>query len=556
MATLLEKLDELCALPSETEVVEFKKASNDFDSRKLGKYLSALSNEANLRNKAEAWLVLGVRNEDHEVVGSNYRRDPVKLQSIKAEVAQHMTDGLTFMDVYEVIGANGNRAVMFRIPPAPRGIPVAYKGHYYARNHDELTALSMEKQDRIRAQGNRYDWSREIVHDATLADLEPEAIARARVLFAQKNPKLADEMKVWDDAVFLNKAKLTINGKITNAAIILLGKPESTTFLSPAQARISWILKSQDGVEKDYEHFTAPFVLAVDRVYHKIRNLKYRYMANGTLFPDEVDQYDSFTIREALNNCIVHQEYALGGVIRVVEYEEDSLVFSNLGSFLPGSVESVIEADSPFEYYRNRFLAEAMVNLNMIDTIGSGIRRIFIIQQKKFFPLPDYTLESQKVTVRIFGKVLDVEYARKLAQMPELDLKTMMLLDKVQKGKDISLDATKDLRARGLVEGRRPHLYVSSKVASSTQDAAEYLKRRGVDDNYCRKMIIEYLELNGTGSRTDFNELLFDKLASSLTPAQKINKVRNILQSLRAQGVIKAGSKRKWLLGDVDLDEV
>jgi len=556
MSTGLDKLSELTKLVSETECVEFKLATNDFDSRKLGKYLSALSNEANLRNISAAWLVLGVRDSDHAVVGTSYRRDPSKLQSIKAEMAKHMTDGLTFLEVIEVITEDEKRVVLFKIPPAPRGIPIAYNGFYYARNHDELTALSLGKQDGIRSQGNRYDWSREIVHDATIRDLDAAAILRARALFSQKNPKLSDEIAAWSDEIFLNKAKLTINGRITNTAVILLGKPESTQFLTPAQAKISWILKSNDGIEKDYEHFSSPFILAVDEIYHKIRNLKYRYIASGTLFPEEVNQYDPFTIREALNNCIVHQDFPLGGIIRLVEYEEDSLVFSNLGSFLPGSVEKVIEADSPYEYYRNRFLAEAMVNLNMIDTIGSGIKRMFMIQKKKFFPLPEYTLDAQKVTVRIFGKVLDLEYAKKLARIPNLDLKTMMLLDKIQSGKDIPMDAVKDLRARGLIEGRKPHFYISSRVARDTHDGADYLKRRGVDDDYCRKMIVDLIQLNGIASRADVEELLMDKLPVQLSGPQKMNKVRNLLQSLRITGVIKPTKDRRWVLGEIDLDEI
>lgn len=87
---------------------------------------------------------------------------------------------------------------------------------------------------------------------------------------------------------------------------------ESPYFLSPAQAHITWILKGVDGIEKDYEHFSPPFLLALDEVYNKIRNINYRYMASGSLFPEEVQQYDSYSIREALSNAMGHQDYRLG----------------------------------------------------------------------------------------------------------------------------------------------------------------------------------------------------------------------------------------------------
>lgn len=303
------------------------------------------------------------------------------------------------------------------------------------------------------------------------------------------------------------------------------------------------------GEEKDYEHFTSPLLISVDQLYQKVRNLKYRYLAEGTLFPDEVNQYEPFTIREALNNCIAHQDYTKAGKINVVEVEDDSLIFSNRGSFLPGSVERVIEADAPFEYYRNRYLAEAMVNLNMIDTIGSGIKRLFRIQKDKFFPLPDYTIDDEQVTVQIAGRVLDIGYARKLALIPDLDLPTMMLLDKVQKKKPITKDESKLLRNKGLIEGRYPRIYVSSKIAAKTNDTAEYMKRRGIDEKILKKMTIEYLQVNGTARRSELDGLLVGYLPSTYTERQRKTRIRNLLQELRVAGYISTTENRQWVLG-------
>ncbi|MCD6485705.1 MAG: hypothetical protein J7K35_00030 [Syntrophobacterales bacterium] len=89
-------------------------------------------------------------------------------------------------------------------------------------------------------------------------------------------------------------------------------------------------------------------------------------------------------IREVIRNCIAHQDYELGGRINVVE-NPAGLIFTNAGSFLPGSVEQVIGQDAPQEIYRNPFLAEAMVQLNMIDTQGGGIKKMFMLQMEHFF---------------------------------------------------------------------------------------------------------------------------------------------------------------------------
>ena len=163
-------------------------------------------------------------------------------------------------------------------------------------------------------------------------------------------------------------------------------------------------------------------ILAVDQVFARIRNLKYRYLPDASLFPTEITQYDPWVIRETPHNCIAHQDYSQGGRINVVE-EPESLFFTNLGDFIPGSVEEVIRRDAPPELYRNRFLAEAMVNLNMIDTIGSGIKRMFTKQRQRYFPLPDYDLsEPGRVKVRIIGKLIDEKYTRMLMQRTDLDL--------------------------------------------------------------------------------------------------------------------------------------
>ncbi len=215
-----------------------------------------------------------------------------------------------------------------------------------------------EKERKIWLKTIQDDWSAGICEGATVDDLEPKAVAIARDNYKKKYPHKSTDVDGWDDITFLNKAKIITQGKITRSAIILLGKDESAHFLSPSIAKISWILKDDHNTEKDYEHFGPPFLLAVDAVYTKIRNLKYRYLLDNTLFPTEVTKYEPYVIREALNNCIAHQDYELRGRITIVESPDD-ILFTNLGKFLPESVEQVIEQDSPPEYYRNARFARS-----------------------------------------------------------------------------------------------------------------------------------------------------------------------------------------------------
>lgn len=545
---LIAKLNELRRLPAETEVFEFKEAKNNYDFIKLGKYFSALSNEANLKGRPYAWLIFGIKDKGRTVVGSRFRPNHKDLDSLKGELANKTTNRITFIEIHELHLPEG-RVLMFQIPAAPKGIPIAFEGHYYGRDGEELSPLNLEEIERIRAQAITEDWSAAIVEDAAIDDLDPAAIAKARENYKNKFFEQTKDIDQWDDITFLNKAKVTIKGKITRAAIILLGKPESEHFISPAEAKIRWLLKDAKGQDKDYHIESCPFLLAVDKIYAKVRNLKYRYIKDGTLFPDEVDQYEPFIIREAINNCIAHQDYTKGGRINVIEME-DQLIFTNLGSFIPGSVEKVVKEDAPEEHYRNRFLATAMFNLKMVDTAGGGIRKMFNYQRERFFPMPEYDLSEDRVKVTVIGKVLDIDFARVLARNSDLTLDEIVMLDKVQKKKKLTQVEEKILKSKKLIEGRKPNYFISAIVAQQTGQKAAYTKNRPFDKPYYLDLIEKAIKEHSYVERNDVDDLLWKKLPDWMTDKQKKIKINNLLSELRRNRKIdNKGSlkKPKWV---------
>jgi ATP-dependent DNA helicase RecG len=537
------KLKALLELPAETETVEFKEAKNGYDFTKLGRYFSALSNEANLNRHSSAWLVFGVNNA-HQVVGTKYRVNRPELDSLKEEVANKTSHRITFIEIHEVQHENG-RVVLFQIPAAPKGLPISFEGHYYGRDGEALSPLNLEEIERIRAQATRGDWSAAVVPGAGLDDLDAEALAVARKNFKNKFPDKASEVDGWDDATFLNKAKLTIKGQITRTALLLLGKEEAEHFLLPADAKIRWLLKDHSGSDRDYALFGVPLLLAVDKVYVKIRNLKYRYISEGTLFPKETDQYEPYALREALNNCIAHQDYTLAGRINVVE-REDSLTFTNLGSFVPGDVQRVVMEDAPEEHYRNRFLATAMFNLKMVDTAGGGIRKMFMYQKQRFFPLPDYDLSNNRVQVTLTGKVLDMDYARLLAGNGDLTLQEIIALDKVQKRNALDTGEEKLLKAKALVEGRRPNFYIAKSIAQNTGQKASYSKNRAFDKQYYLDLICKAVGEHGAMSRKDIDELLWNKLPDWMDDKQRKTKIGNLLGELKRSELIRNTGSMKY----------
>lgn len=532
----------------ENEVIEFKEARNDYDTDKIGQYFSALANEANLQGKPCGWLVFGVSNKTRAIVGTDYRPQPDRLQSLKLQITQSTEPSITFRGLYALDAPEG-RVVMMQVPAAPTGMPIAWKGHYFARSGESLTSLGIDKLDQIRNQTLLTDWSARIVEGASLSDLDPVACQRARDAFAQKyaNRFPAAEVASWDLATLLDRARITQGGRITRTALLLLGRPEAAYLLSPHPAQMTWKL---EGTERAYEHFGPPFFLATSQLYQRIRNVQVRLLPNNALLPYEISKYDQTVVLEALHNCIAHQDYGRNGRILVTEYPA-KLTFENEGAFFEGQPDDYVNNSKTPRRYRNPFLTQAMTELNMIDTMGYGIYRMHSEQRKRYLPMPDFELTDQSVCMTIHGGVVDPAYTQLLMEKADLPLADVLALDRVQKGLVVPEEALTKLKRAKLVEGRRPNLRVSVAIASTTAQRARYIKTRPFDDDHYEKLVIEYLRKFGTATRRDIDELLLNKLSDALSDTQKRYKIGNLLSHLRDTGRIwNAGARAKpeWRL--------
>lgn len=520
----------------ETEVVEVKEARSNFSFSDIGKYFSALSNEANLRHKTEGWLVFGLAN-DMSVVGSNYRANEKSLHDLKKEIMAHTNQGMTFLEIYS-FELEGRRIVMLQIPPAHPGIPTTWNDMAYGREGDSTVPLALHKVDEIRRQVG-YDWSKEIVENAGMDDLDPQAVRRARELFIRHEANRGKDtslLEKLDDVSLLNKAGILLGGTITRTALILLGDEYAKNYFDGFIPRITWSLYGSNGLVKTYEHFDTPFLLNVDEVFKRIRNVKYRYIAGQqTLFPEEVDQYNPDLIKELLHNCIAHQDYTLRGKINIEEFD-DTLVFMNEGHFIPETVEQALEPGYRPPYYRNQFLCNAMVNLYMIDSNAMGIPTMFEIQRERFFPMPSYDLsEPNRVKVTVYGKILDQNYTRLLNADRDLDINTVFLLDKIQKKEPIPQADYLKLKKAGLAEGRYPNIFVSYKIAEAVGQPESYIRNAGLDDEMCKAYIIKALRKTGPVKKAKLLSMVEKAFPDVLSDEQKNKKLSNLLQVMKTK---------------------
>lgn len=545
---LIELIDELRALPKENEWVEFK-TGNVTTNDKLGQYISGLSNAACITNQSFAYLVFGINDETHQVVGTNFNFKNRKEGNEELElwIRRFLNPSIKFD--HFICNYGTDHLEIFRISAAT-GEPTNFKNYPYIRFDSSLTDLKKYPHYLRAIYNSQTDWSAQIVEKATIDNLDQKAIKLAREKYKEKNTNATfyDEIDNWSDKTFLDKLKITIDGKITNTAIILLGKPETAHFISPAVAQITWKLDTE---EKAYEHFGMPLFSEINAILSKIRNLKYKFFPDNQLVATEVVKYDSEVILEALNNCIAHQDYSRHSRILLIE-QINKLIFSSEGSFFEGTAEDYTTGDKTPKKYRNKWLAEAMVNLNMIDSLGYGIHKMYKSQRKRYFPLPDYTKSTRdNVVLEIYGHTIDENYSKLLIEKKDdLSLTEVILLDKVQKDLGINEEAVKLLKKKGLIEGRKPHYYISATIAELTGQKANYTKNKGLDKDVYKGFIIQHIKNHGFATREEIDSILFTNLPDYKNEKQRKIYINNLIQEMAGVTIENIGSriKSKWVM--------
>ena len=529
---------------------EFKNLKNSFCGDEKDDVISYVSAIANMEGGD---LVIGVHDKTLEIVGTdtyNYDRQKAILR-LTERCVNLSTEGL---DIDEFITDDTNRKVwVIHIPKHLPKRPVFAHNKAWQRIEDSLVEIIGERMSAILDEPIfcETDWSAQIVPDATIDDLDEVAIAKARKMFKKVHSRIPEaEVNAWSVETFLSKCGIMKNGGITRAAIILLGKYESAFKLRPAVVQVTWTRRDDKQDVVDYEHFTVPFILTVDEILSKIENLTMREMPGGTLFPDTMKQYDDYTIREALHNCIAHQDYTMQQRINFVE-NPTYLYYSNAGSFIPGTLENALTNEEPQAYFRNECLCRAMVDFNMIDTVSRGIKKMFNEQWRRHFPMPDYEIDAKnrKVSVRIYGNEINKQYTNLLKTNDSLTLWDCISLDAVQKGRTIHEDVAQDLLNRGLIEGEAPNYTISLGIAKATRQLQGYTRQKGLDKEKIKQMILQYLKNAGTdgAKRDSIYEYVKDVMPQVKTHEQQLRLLGDILSALSVDKLIYAKG-RIWFL--------
>ena len=517
----------------ECEWKEFKNLKNEFcgkEKNDIISYVSALS------NMEGGHLVIGVVDKTLEIVGTdtyNFDVQKAKLR-LTEQCANLPSEGLS---VEEFITEDTHKTVwVIHVPKHMKRLPVYAHSKAWQRLNDSLVELTDSRRNAILDEReSMYDWTAQIIEDATIEDLDYDAIRLAREGYKQRYPQFANECDTWSDRVFLDKSCLTIDGKITRTTLLLVGKEDKAHKLNHI-AQIVWKC-FQDG-QTFGDIYTIPFIRTTSELLNRIRNYRFKIYPKNSLIPAEVWKYDTESILEGLHNSIAHQNYESGSRIIVTE-DKDKLTFENSGYFYEGSYDQYITGEKTPRNYRNPALVKAMVNIKMIDTQGYGIHKMFLSQKKRYLPMPDYDKSTAtEVVLTLPGTVIDENYSLMLLENRNLSLMDAVLLDSVQKGKSISSEAVAILRKRKLIEGRLPHIFISKDIAQVTDQRIEYSKHKGLDDKKCEALLIDSLKDHGSLTKSEIRNLFWNVISDQLNDRQKETKVYNILRKMKKQNII------------------
>lgn len=369
------------------------------------------------------------------------------------------------------------------------------------------------------------DWTGNVVKDADVRSLDPGAVRAARASFRERFPERAAESDGWDDATFLTRAGVFKRGHATVASLILLGKQDAGVL--PPSVCIRWRLLGPSGETLDSRTFQGPLLLSSSQAVSMIRNWTCTVgTGDGAR---KVSAYRNSAILEAVRNAIAHQDYSLGGTVDLVERESESVTVVSRGSFPQRSPESFITG-SPQPPQRNRFLVSAMAGIGAVPASGTGIRSMYLAQASRRFPMPDFDIRDDSVSVRFPG-IRAGAYARVLDLREDIDLRTMMDLDRLAKLRYLPERRVRALARRGLVEMMDGVPCIACGAGQAVLSAFV----TGTDE----EAVLRLLERNGSVTRSDVADVLAARDPRELTPEQVRVKATNLLQSMRRRGMIE-----------------
>lgn len=501
-------------------------------------YVTALCNEKG------GSLVIGMEDKyPHKVVGTSQNEN--STGELEANIYRDTGIRPKIYELYEDEAEKKGRVLVIDVPPRPAGTVFKFEDVPLMRVGEELKPMSDEVYLSI-IQENEPDFSQQICRDATLDDLDPDALSVLKEKYARKqnNPIFL----TLSNRQILSDLQLITDEGITNAAVILLGKEDFIKRVYPQASVMLEYRHSESQITFDNRiSYSQPFFIMIDRLWHDIdlRNGKFQIKEGPYIF--DVPYFNEEVIRESINNAITHRDYTRHSETVIKQYPQ-KLIVTNAGGFPHGvTIDNLLTVPST---PRNRLLADVLSKTGIVERSGQGVDKIFYRTLSEGKEAPDYSgSDAFNVELILSAIIQDKAFAlfiesvqQNLAEDNKLSVFEIVVLDKIRRNeKTTALDKAviKQLMDRNLIEKRGKtngiHYILCRSYYEFTGNTAEYSKKSDWNTSQVTSIIIPFLTKYNKAKMGDFVKLLDGHLTR--------RQVRVYIQHMVDQNILTASGK-------------
>lgn len=398
---LLGILTELRKLPAETEWVEFK--HNNADPNEIGEYLSALANAAALAGKVQAWLVWGVQDESHEIIGTTFSPTSAKVgnEELESWLLRLLSPKINFR--FYALEPEGKPIVLLEIGAAFRH-PVQFKGTEFIRigSYKKKLKEFPEKERELWRVFDRVPFEKEIAAENIAAEevlklLDYPAYFDLLSLPLPENRDGILDAFAADDLIARGKAG---HWNVSNLGAILFSKrlADFRTLTRKAVRVIQY--KGVNRVETLREkEGTKGYASGFEGLIGFIEDLLPENEVIGKALRKEVPMFPDLSIRELVANALIHQDFHQTGTGPMIEIFTDRMEITNPGLPLVNPDRFL---NSPPKS-RNEALASFLRRIGVCEERGSGIDKVVMQTELYQLPAPVFETTEEHTLVILFA---------------------------------------------------------------------------------------------------------------------------------------------------------
>ena len=504
-----------------------------------------------LCNEEGGTMVIGMHDAyPHRVIGTKQCENGVG----ELEAKIYRDTGIR-TDVYELY-EDSKRVLVIDVPSRPKGRVFKFEDVALMRVGEELKPMSDEVYLSI-IQEQEPDFSEKYCEGVDFEDLDKDAIAILKEKYAkkQKNPSF----RSLDDRQALSDLGLVSHGRVTNAAVLLVGKRDVINRMYP-QAMISLEYRtSESNIHFDArEYFDGPYYLMIDRLWAAINARNGSVPVRSGIYKDyEIPIFNEDVIREALNNAIAHRVYNIQGEIVVKQYPM-KMIIVNPGGFPHGvTLENILYVQST---PRNRLLADVLSKTGLVERSGQGVDNIYLETISEGKAEPDYSkTDDFCVTLILSSKIEDSAFSQYInsiqdslsddARLTVYDVMTLNAIRMTRKRQNLDKKIVARLLKNGYIEQRGKTSGTYYILSKDYYDIAgrqtEYFKLTDWDESQVLSMVSSYLYKNRTAKMGNFVELFSGHLSRK--------QVRGYIEKLVEEQMLKSdgdGKMRSYALSE------